>query len=414
MNTETHRTARKWAEARFRYLADVRKGSLPSLDHKADLNAEDVPYLTMEYLRGEISEPTLVSIDPDLLLASDGDILLLWDGSNAGEFLRAKRGVVSSTTALVTPQSVDPTFFFWACKGQEERVRAETVGMGIPHVNGEFLANLRIELPDLNQQRAIADYIDRETARLDALLAEKERLLDLLAEKRRAFITRAVTRGLDPSVPRRDSGISWLGEIPAHWEVTLLRFACCSIETGGTPSIEYMDDTGENSVNWFTPADFGSNFILRESVRRLAQEAVSSGKAKLFPAGSVFVVGIGATLGKVGIIEAPASANQQINAMIPRGNIEPQFLAHVLWMLGDVMAAMANSATLPILNQQSMGEIRVPVPPISEQRTIVSAVASETMRIESVWVSAEHTISLLKERRAALIDAAVAGHLEVT
>ena len=185
----------------------------------------------MEYLRGEISEPTLVSIAPDILLASDDDIRLLWDGSNAGEFLRAKRGVVSSTSALITPKFVDPAFFFWACKGQEDRVRAETVGMGIPHVNGDFLANLRIQLPNLNQQRAIADYLDRETARLDALVAEKERWLELLAEKRRAIITRAVTRGLDPNVPLRDSGVPWLGEIPAHWKVPRLKFVA-SVQTG--------------------------------------------------------------------------------------------------------------------------------------------------------------------------------------
>ena len=90
--------------------------------------------------------------------------------------------------------------------------------MGIPHVNGEFLANLRIELPDLNQQRAIADYLNYETTRLDDLIAEKERLLDLLAEKRNALITRAITRGLDPKVPLRDSDIPWLGEIPEHWK----------------------------------------------------------------------------------------------------------------------------------------------------------------------------------------------------
>ena len=99
--------------------------------------------------------------------------------------------------------------------------------------------------------------------------------------------------------------------------------------------------------------------------------------------------------------------------MIPRDNVEPHFLAYVLWMLGDLMAAMANSATLPILNQQRMGEIRVPIPPVSEQRTIVSAVASEAKRIESVWVAAEHTISLLKERRSALIAEAVTGQIDV-
>ena len=212
MSATTDRATRKWPEIRFRYLADVRKGRLPSSDAEADLDAESAPYLTMEYLRGENSEPTLVSVDPGLLMASADSILLLWDGSNAGEFLHAKRGVVSSTTALVAPKFVDPTFFFWACKGQEDRVRAETVGMGIPHVNGEFLANLRIQLPNLNQQRAIADYLDRETGRLDALVAAKERVLGLLAEKRRALIARAVTRSLDPNALLRNSGIPWLGQ----------------------------------------------------------------------------------------------------------------------------------------------------------------------------------------------------------
>ena len=322
----------------------------------------------------------------------------------------------STTEFLVMhPVEIEPRFLRYVCLWHDfvDAVDASTFGSKMPRADWDFIGNMSVPIPEWSKQRAIADYLDRETARLDTLVEEEERLLGLLAEKRRALITRAVTRGLDPNVPLRDSGIPWLGEIPAHWEVTLLRFACCSIETGGTPSIDYVDDPDENSVDWFTPSDFGSDLVLRESVRRLAQEAVSSGEAKLFPAGSVFVVGIGATLGKVGIIEAPASANQQINAMIPRGNVEPHFLAHVLWMLGDVMAAMANSATLPILNQQRMGEIRVPIPPVSEQRTIVSAVASEAKRIESVWIAAEHTISLLKERRSALIAAAVTGQIDV-
>ena len=322
-----------------------------------------------------------------------------------------------STTELLVmhPVEIEPRFLRYVCLWHDfvNAIDASTFGSRMPRADWDFIGNMSVPIPEWCKQRAIADYLDRETAQLDALVAEKERLLDLLAEKHRALISRAVTRGLDPNVPLRDSGSPWLGEIPAHWEVTLLRFACSSIETGGTPSIDYVDNPDENSVDWFTPGDFRSDLVLRESVRRLAQEAVSSGKAKLFPAGSVFVVGIGATLGKVGIIEAPASANQQINAMIPRDNVEPHFLAYVLWMIGDVMAAMANSATLPILNQQRMGEIRVPIPPVSEQRTIVSAVAIEAKRNDSVRIAAEHTISLLKERRSTLIAAAVTGQIDV-
>ncbi len=315
----------------------------------------------------------------------------------------------------MTPtDDTDTRFYYYWLFSKTEYLRVLGRGSTFMEISADDLKSIRLPTPLPQVQRNIADYLDCETARIDALIAEKGKLLDLLAEKHHALISRAVTRGFDSKVPLHDSGISWLREIPVHWEVTSLRYACGSIETGGTPSIDYVDDLDENSVDWFTPSDFSSDLVLRESARRLAQEAVSSGEAKLFPAGSVFVVGIGATLGKVGIIEAPASANQQINAMIPRSDVEPHFLAYVLWMLGDVMAEMANSSTLPILNQQRMGEMYVPVPPVSEQRTIVSAVANEARKIESVRVAAEHTISLLKERRSALIAEAVTGQLEVT
>ena len=102
-------------------------------------------------------------------------------------------------------------------------VEKRSVGVNYPAINVSDLANIPVHVPPMARQRAIADYLDRETARLDALVAEKERLLDLLAEKRRALITRAVTRGLDPNVPLRDSGISWLGDISAHWTQSHLK-----------------------------------------------------------------------------------------------------------------------------------------------------------------------------------------------
>lgn len=107
-----------WENKRFRYLAEVEKGRLPTPQDTTKDGAQMVPYLSMEYLRGEISEPTLVPLESGLLLADEGDILLLWDGSNAGEFLRAKSGVVASTAARVAPKGVDRRFFYWRAKAQ--------------------------------------------------------------------------------------------------------------------------------------------------------------------------------------------------------------------------------------------------------------------------------------------------------
>ena len=409
-----------WKMVRLKYGFDIIGSGTTPPTGEASYYDGDVPWVTTSELRENVIETTNQRITryalnelTALRVYPVGSVLFAMYGATIGRvaLLGIEATVNQAVCVLAYSSLLNSRFAFYVLQASRDDLVSSAAGGGQPNLNAERVREHRVTCPPMAEQCAIADYLDREMARLDALMAEKKRLLNLLAEKRRALITRAVTRGLDPNVPLRDSGIPWLGEIPAHWEVTLLRFACCSIETGGTPSIDYVDDPDENSVDWFTPSDFGSDLVLRESVRRLAQEAVSLGEAKLFPAGSVFVVGIGATLGKVGIIEAPASANQQINAMIPRGNVEPHFLAHVLWMLGDVMAAMANSATLPILNQQRMGEIRVPIPPVSEQRTIVSAVASEAKRIESVWVAAEHNISLLKERRSALIAAAVTGQI---
>ena len=138
--------------------------------------------------------------------------------------------IVSTGFAVVRPRAgvLDAAFGRYALREPSflAEVEMRSVGVNYPAVNASDLGDIPVHLPPERNQRAIADYLDREMARLDALVAAKERVLGLLAEKRRALITRAVTRGLDPHAPLRDSGIPWLGEIPAHWRVERLRFTC--------------------------------------------------------------------------------------------------------------------------------------------------------------------------------------------
>lgn len=193
----------------------------------------------------------------------------------------------------------------------------------------------------------------------------------------------------------------------------MLRYACAAIQTGGTPSTDLIDETDTSGVDWFTPGDFQENLELRQSVRKVAAAAVGAGELRLFPAGTVFVVGIGATLGKTGFITQPASANQQINALVPARHTDSRYLAYLLTLLGDVMNISANSATLPILNQQRMGQITVTLPPLEEQRAIVRWIEERVSHIDEVRRATDTTIELLHERRSALIAAAVTGQLEV-
>jgi type I restriction enzyme, S subunit len=327
----------------------------------------------------------------------------------------AGANLTQGTARIAVAPPADPRFVFWALRSANtfQQWESSVGGATFRALNLGPLSETWIPMPDPQRQRAIADYLERETARQDALVAAKERVLGLLAENRLALVTRAVTRGLDPRAPLRDSGIPWLGEIPAHWGTRKLRYACEAIQTGGTPSPEFVDDPTEGAVNWFTPGDFVGTLELKRSARKVAQAGIDAGEAQLFPAGAVFVVGIGATLGKTGFIVEPASANQQINVLIPQRQTDSRFLAYLLARLGDVMNISANSATLPILNQQRMGEIAVTLPPLEEQRAIVRWIEEKIARINNVRRATESTIRLLKERRAALIAAAVTGRLEI-
>jgi type I restriction enzyme, S subunit len=350
-----------------------------------------------------------------------GDIVMARRGElgRAAMVTEAAEGWLCGTGSLrvrLDKSKADPRFVFWAMRTRQvsDWLSLESVGTTMENMSGESLSGLPIMLPPLPTQRAIAGYLDRETKRLDELVRAKEGLLELVAEKRRALITRAVTRGLNPKSPLRDSGIPWLGLIPAHWSPMQLKHACHSIKTGGTPSPAYMEHQQGESVLWYTPSDFSDELRLGDSRRKLTQEAINAEEAPLFMPGTVYVVGIGATLGKVGYSPTAASANQQVNALTLRENSDCAFIAALLWSKADFLRDSANSATLPILNQQRMGEIPIALPPLDEQRAIVAHIATETAKLDALRASAERTIRLLKERRSALISAAVTGKIAIS
>ena len=395
-----------WTDVRFRYLAEVQKGCLPSpvIDTLSDI--ELVPYLTMEYLRGGSGEPTFVPFNDKLVMASDGSILLIWDGANSGEFLRAKRGVVSSTSALVTPKSIDPTYFYWACKGQEDQLRAQTVGMDLLHVNGEFLANMRIGVPPLPQQRAIADYLDRETARLDALVAANERVFNLLAERRRALITHAVTRGIGPDTPLRDSNVNWLGDIPANWEIERAKWLFVErderSDTGDEELLTVSHITGvtsrsEKDVNMF--------------------EAATTKGYKLCVAGDLVVNTLWAWMGAMGVSPVDGIVSPAYNVYVPGPRLEPSYIDALVRL--PVFAQEVTRYSKGVwssrlrLYPEGLFEVSLPVPPLWEQKEIVAWVRCETSQLDQMRSAIERSIALLKERRSALIASAVGGQTDV-
>ncbi|MDD2734560.1 MAG: restriction endonuclease subunit S [Desulfuromonadaceae bacterium] len=295
------------------------------------------------------------------------------------------------------------------------RANAECLSSGITRlrINLGAVKKLQIALPEREEQIAIANFLKLEIGKINELVAEQERLIALLKEKRQATISHAVTKGLNPDEPMKDSGIEWLGKVPEGWEVSSLRRISVNVQTGGTPSSEPPSMELENGVVWYTPGDFEDSLILGDSTRKISQTVADSGETKLFPSGSVLIVSIGATLGKVGYIQNAASANQQINAVIPAEKIDGYFLAYSLAVKSEVMRYLSNASTIGIMNQEKTKDIWVSVPSLQEQSTITAFLDNETAKIDALVGEARQAIVLLKERRSALISAAVTGKIDV-
>lgn len=201
---------------------------------------------------------------------------------------------------------------------------------------------------------------------------------------------------------------NWISAgIPQNWQVKKLRYICSSIKTGSTPSAHLIEaDSTPESVRWFTPVDFAESIYLNTSKRSIRDEAIVEGEAEIFPEKSVYAVGIG-SIGKVGLCEVEASANQQLNVLTPNKSTDARFLAYSLLNQADLLLAFANSSTLPILNQQRMGDVHIALPSFSTQRAIADYLDRETARLDALVAAKEQLLGLLAEKRQALIAFAI-------
>ena len=206
----------------------------------------------------------------------------------------------------------------------------------------------------------------------------------------------------------KDSGVEWLGEIPEHWQPLRLKWLAHSVLTGGTPEKEAFE---EGYIDWFTPGDFKDKVVLKSAQKQIAPEKATKG-LQLFPPNSVLIVGIGATLGKVGLIKTKSAANQQINGIIPNSRIVPIYLAFSLLAQNAFMKQIANISTLSIMNQDKTKQIPLAVPPIDEQKQITAFLDKETTNIDTLIDKQEQLITLLQEKRQAIISHAVTKGLE--
>ena len=287
---------------------------------------------------------------------------------------------------------------------------------GQKRVPDDFIRDFRHPIPSRCEQHPISDFLDRETARIDALVARKERLIDLLQEKRIARITHAVTRGLVPDVPMMESGVAQLGDIPAHWEVKRLGYVT-RIGNGSTPNRNAVRYWLDGTYPWLTSAKINER-VIEAADQFVTEAALRECHLPSVPAGSVLVAitGEGQTRGRAALLRIDSTISQHLAFITPqRSDVYSAFLVRLLearyqWLRDE---SSGSGSTRGALTCEFLKSLRCAFPPREEQREIAKLLDRETTKIDALIAKVREAIEHLNEFRTALISAAVTGKIDV-
>jgi type I restriction enzyme, S subunit len=352
-------------------------------------------------------------------VVTEGDlvmnIMLAWNGSLG---ISKYNGITSPAYCVFRSLIGGERYFgyLFRTKNAQQEFKKQSTGIIESRLRlyPDKFFNIKTAIPSAEEQITIANFLDYKISKIDRFIRKKKQLIKLLNEQKAAIINQAVTKGLDPNVKMKPSGIEWLGDIPEHWEVRKLKYVS-KVKTGKTPKIEssLVDFFENGTVDWFTPGDFGNEGILSDSNRKINELAINDSQISLFPEKTVFMVGIGGTIGKIGICFDESSCNQQINALIFNNLIEPLYAYYFLKTQKHQIDLLADFTTLPILNQSKTKDIIFVYPKKDEQQQIVSHIEKETTIIKTTISKIEKELALTEEYKTALIAEAVTGKIDV-
>jgi type I restriction enzyme S subunit len=290
-------------------------------------------------------------------------------------------------------------------------------GTTMQRISRSLLGNIRIPVPTREEQIRIAAFLDHETTKIDALIAEQQRLIELLKEKRQAVISHAVTKGLNPNAPMKDSGVEWLGEVPAHWKVIRLKQCSNYITSGPRGWSDFISDDGGSIFLQSGDLDDEQN-VLVEKAKRISPPEGAEGVRTEARSGDVLVCITGANTGRVGVINEISDTtyvNQHLALIrIDQGKACPSFVAFSLSSHeGQSYFSVVQYGLKEGLSLANVDNAPLCLPPLSEQHAIVEIISARLLEISDLLVESEKVVQILKERRAAVISAAVTGKIDV-
>ena len=400
----------------------IGSGTTPPSDTN-DWYGDDINWVTTGELREDIILSTSKKIKKKTLqyfstlkIYPKGTILIAMYGATIGRLGILGESATTNQACCALSKSnylSNMYLFYWLISFRQEIIQLSSGG-GQPNINQEKVASLKISTPTLKEQKKIINFLTYETSKIDTLIEKQQQLIKLLEEKRQAVISHAVTKGLNPNFPMKESEIDWVKNIPYHWGKTPMRWST-KIFSGGTPSKNKEEYWENGTIPWLNSGSVNQKKITTPSAY-ITKKGYLYSSAKWIPRNSLVIAlaGQGKTKGMVAIVDIDTTCNQSMGAIIPNKN---KFITTYLyyWLLINYqnIRNLSGGDLRDGLNLELIADIECPMPPLEEQEKICSFIEKEIFIINQLNDKTNQVIDLLKEHRTALISAAVTGKIDV-
>jgi type I restriction enzyme, S subunit len=403
-----------WSRTALKYLGNYQNGypfkpedrgeeGLPII-RISQLTSDDEP----AYFKGELDQRVKVAT---------GDLLFSWSATiDAYIWSRGDAWLNQHIFKVTESQEASKDFLYYVIKHIAPKLADfDAHGSTMRHIKKESLGE-KLYIPPQQEQLAIANFLDRETTKIDALIAEQQRLIELLQEKRQSVISHAVTKGLNPNAPLKDSGVEWLGEVPEHWEVCGLSHTLKAI--GDVD--HYMPSTVAEGVPYLMTGDLQelTSQIDFNDCKQVSHEEYEKLSRKIKTANGDLIMARYATIGTVAYVDVERDLLVSYSCVTMKPNIDRTCGMFLFYCLKSDSFSQGIKHKINANTQENVGigdlkKVKVAIPPLNEQQQISEYLQAAISEMTKVIQASKDTVRLLQERRSALISAAVTGQIDV-
>lgn len=403
-----------WEVIKIKHLSSVKRGASPrpiddpkyfdedgdySWVRIADVSASDTYLYRTSQMMSDLGSSFSVKLEPNQLFLSIA-------GTVGKPCINKIKACIHDGFVYFPELKIPNKFLFYVFAGEQAYKGLGKMGTQL-NLNTDTVGDIKVAIPPQHEYlQSIINFLDHETAKIDTLIDKQQQLIKLLKEKRQAVISHAVTKGLNPQAPMKDSGVEWLGEVPEHWVVTRAKY----VSRIFVPQRNKPELNDRNGIAWATMEDMKLKYIEGTS-KYVSTDAALSAGSKLLKAGSVIASCVG-NFGVTSINKIDVIINQQLQAFQPIG-IKAEYLQSIVSLSKQYFELIGTAATLVYVNQEGFENLPVLIPSEKEQQVISDYVQEKGLKFDCLIKQSVLQVSLLEERRTALISAAVTGKIDV-